>query len=431
MRVQIQDRLIAALRRYCQVLPDPRRGRNTTYAMADFALAAFAPFFMQSPSFLAHQRHLETGHGRSNCETLFGMNKIPGDSQVRAMLDPIDPALFYPLFADIVAELQQCGGLDAMRVLDGHVLIAWDGTEYHCSDTISCPNCSHRKRGKNKIEYFHTLLAATIVAPGHNRAVPLEPEFIVPQDGHDKQDCESRAVRRWLAAHAAQYARLKPVYLGDDLFSRQPICRAVLDEGAHFLFVCKPDSHPAIEEFRAGIKLDELTRKVRRGKQWATYRYQWLCDVPLRGDAKAMTVNWLMIEVLNADGRGDLSQQLHHRYGGQPGERRRTCRVWPGTLEDRERRFQHPEDQGLSPGAQFRPRPAKSSAVLATLNLLAFACHTVCDLGGRAWKAARRELVTRQGFFHCMRALTSYLVFPSWDHLLETLAFMRPPPLGP
>jgi hypothetical protein len=23
--------------------------------------------------------------------------------------------------------------------------------------------------------------------------VPLEPEFIVPQDGHDKQDCESRA----------------------------------------------------------------------------------------------------------------------------------------------------------------------------------------------------------------------------------------------
>jgi hypothetical protein len=29
-------------------------------------MAAFAPFFMQSPSFLAHQRHLETGRGRSN-----------------------------------------------------------------------------------------------------------------------------------------------------------------------------------------------------------------------------------------------------------------------------------------------------------------------------------------------------------------------------
>jgi hypothetical protein len=104
--VQIQDRLIAALRRYCQTLPDGRRGKNTTYAMADFALAAFAPFFMQSPSFLAHQRHLETGRGRSNCQTLFGISKIPGESQVRAKLDPIDPALFYPMFADIVAELK-------------------------------------------------------------------------------------------------------------------------------------------------------------------------------------------------------------------------------------------------------------------------------------------------------------------------------------
>ena len=143
-----------------------------------------------------------------------------------------------------------------MRGLDGHVLIAWDGTEYHCSDTISCPNCSHRKRGKNKTEYFHTLPAATVVAPGHNRAVPLESKFIVPRDGHGKQDCESRAVRRWLATHAAQYARIKRIYLGDDLFSRLRICRAVLSEGNHFLFVCKPDSHPATEEFRAGIKLD-------------------------------------------------------------------------------------------------------------------------------------------------------------------------------
>jgi hypothetical protein len=50
--VQIQERLIAALRRCYQALPDRRRRRNTTYAMADFALADFVPFFMQSPSFL-------------------------------------------------------------------------------------------------------------------------------------------------------------------------------------------------------------------------------------------------------------------------------------------------------------------------------------------------------------------------------------------
>ena len=27
------------------------------------------------------------------------------------------------------------------------------------------------------------MLAATLVAPGHDKVIPLEPEFIVPQDG--------------------------------------------------------------------------------------------------------------------------------------------------------------------------------------------------------------------------------------------------------
>ncbi len=124
----VPDRLIAALRRYSQTLPDGRSGKNTTYSMSDFVLAAFAPFFMQSPSFLAHQRFLETGQGRNNCQTLFGVDKIPCDNQVRAMLDPVEPIHFYPMFADIMAELQQSGGLDAMRCLDGHMLIALDGT---------------------------------------------------------------------------------------------------------------------------------------------------------------------------------------------------------------------------------------------------------------------------------------------------------------
>ncbi len=129
-RVPVLHRLLDAFRRCCRSLPDQRRGRNPTYDMADFGMAAFAPFFLQSPSFLAHQRDLETTQGRSNCQTLFGMRQIPGDSQIRAKLEPIEPALFHPMFADVVAELDQCGGLDARRCLDAHVLIALDGTEF-------------------------------------------------------------------------------------------------------------------------------------------------------------------------------------------------------------------------------------------------------------------------------------------------------------
>jgi hypothetical protein len=58
-----------------------------------------------------------------------------------------------------------------------------------------------------------------------------------------------------------------------------------------------------MEEFRAGITLDERIDRVRNGKKWITRRYQWLCGVPLRGDEKAMTVNWLSIEISDACGK--------------------------------------------------------------------------------------------------------------------------------
>src|SRR5207249_4154812 len=134
-----------------------------------------------------------------------------------------------------------------------HVLIALDGTEYYRSTKIGCPHCSTRTRKGKSTEYFHTLVCATIVAPGHAHVVPLEPEFIRPQDGHDKQDCESRAVRRWLERHGARYARLNPIYLGDDLHACQPICEAVQKQDGHFLFTCKPSSHPTIAEYLTGI----------------------------------------------------------------------------------------------------------------------------------------------------------------------------------
>ena len=104
--MKILDRLIASLRGCCQSLPDLRQGGGARYTMADIGLSAFSLFFMQSPSFLAHQRRLEEGQGRSNCQTLFGLDKIPSDNHIRALLDPVSPDHFHPVFAEVVAELE-------------------------------------------------------------------------------------------------------------------------------------------------------------------------------------------------------------------------------------------------------------------------------------------------------------------------------------
>ncbi|HET6240117.1 MAG TPA: hypothetical protein VFE41_34920, partial [Acetobacteraceae bacterium] len=55
------DSLLGSLPGCLDRFPDKRRGMNATYRIGDIGMAAFSVFFMQSPSFLAHQRQLEEG----------------------------------------------------------------------------------------------------------------------------------------------------------------------------------------------------------------------------------------------------------------------------------------------------------------------------------------------------------------------------------
>jgi hypothetical protein len=424
------EALIATLREVCAALPDKRQGRNRHYAMADIGMAAFAVFFMQSPSFLAHQRRLREGHGRSNCETLFQMSDIPSDNHIRAMLDPVAPELFHPVFAAAVRTLAASDGLAALRCLGDHVLIALDGTEYHRSTKVHCTRCSSCRKA-DQTEYFHAMVSAVLVAPGHNRALPLAPEFVAPQDGADKQDCESRACRRWLAAHGASYAYLNPVFLGDDLYSCQPICEAVRAEGGHFLFVCKPSSHPTLTEYLTGVELGERVETIKRGKQRFRYVYRWLCEVPIRDGADALRVNWLAIEIVNRAGEITYRNSF---VTDLPVDRSNVVELaacgrarWKVENET----FNTLKTKGYNLEHNFGHGRDNLAAVLVVLNLLAFACHTVADLVTPLWRAARANAGSRIAFFNHLRSITVFLVFASWHELLATLAFQQPPPRPP
>src|ERR1700691_886868 len=81
--MQLLPSLVSGLKAICATFPDARKGRGGNIEIADFGLAAFSMFFMQSASFLAYQRALEKGQGRSNGQTLFGIGRIPSDNYIR------------------------------------------------------------------------------------------------------------------------------------------------------------------------------------------------------------------------------------------------------------------------------------------------------------------------------------------------------------
>ena len=314
--VKFLAKYIAAMRQCCARLPDPRRGRNTRYRIADIGMAAFSVFFTQSPSFLAHQRMLEQSCGHSNCMTLFGMDGIPTDNHIRNILDTAAPEHFDDVFIDMVRDLEARGALRSLHRsrfgLDHPTtLIALDGSEYFSSHAINCPNCSSRTRNRGSdretVEYFHSFLGAAIVTPERNLALPLPPEIIRPQDGNDKQDCERNAVKRWLGRIAPRLSRLNPVYLGDDLLASQPVCDAIFNAGASFILTAKPSSHKALYEELSRRQAQTRRRTVTTGKRKITKRvhaYRWVEDVPVRSGAGAFKVTWIGHEISDpASGR--------------------------------------------------------------------------------------------------------------------------------
>ena len=215
---------------------------------------------------------------------------------IRNLLDGRDPDGFADLFPRCLDTVAEQGALAPFERLGGRLLVALDGIQIHCSDTIRCAQCSIRHVGAHKTEqYFHTMLAATVVADGHNRVLPLMPEFVRPQqdpaaqrpeltEEQRKQDCERNAAKRWLPAHSEELRPYRPVFLGDDLYCCQSLCRLVLDLGADFIFVCKPSSHERLHE----LLHDDFTHssgwiKTRnRHKQVERHCFRWMHGLPVR-----------------------------------------------------------------------------------------------------------------------------------------------------
>ncbi|MDE2915449.1 MAG: hypothetical protein OXL68_21345 [Paracoccaceae bacterium] len=289
------ERYLNLVREACEGMPDRRTGKNLMYRIGDIGMAAFACFFMQSPSFLAFQRMLEDLCGDSNARTLFGMERIPCDNHIRQTLDGVPPEHFDDVFIAMVRDLDRKGALRRMRRLRDRTLIALDGTQTFSSTTIKCDNCSTRTRHKGTdretVEYFHSFLGATLVAPGQATALPLPPEFIRPRDGAGKQDCECNAVKRWLARIGPRVRSLNPLFLGDALLACQPVCEAIHEIGGNFILTAKPGSHKALYEELSRCRPETLTRTVTRGvrkRRTVRHRYAWQADLRIRDGAAAM-----------------------------------------------------------------------------------------------------------------------------------------------
>jgi hypothetical protein len=101
------DMLFRLLHSIFSSVPDPRVG-EVEIPLDDALMSAFAMFSLKDPSLLAfdHRRR----DPNDNFRTIYGINRVPSDSQMRAILDPVDPTGLRAPFLEIFRLLQRSKG---------------------------------------------------------------------------------------------------------------------------------------------------------------------------------------------------------------------------------------------------------------------------------------------------------------------------------
>src|SRR6266702_7238841 len=232
------DALCHLVRSGFATIPDPRCD-DGDIAFTDALMSAFAMFSLKAPSLLAFDKERAEGNGH----TIDGIARVPCDTHMREILDPVSPKWLRPVFTSVFRQLQRGKALEAMTFLEGHYLLALDGTGYFSSKTMHCASCLHKVHRNGAITYYHQMLGAAILHPEKREVIPLMPEPIVKQDGTDKNDCERNAAKRFVAQLRQDYPHLKFIVTEDSLSSNAPHIQTLQDHDLRYILGVKAGDH--------------------------------------------------------------------------------------------------------------------------------------------------------------------------------------------
>jgi hypothetical protein len=127
--------LFAAMRDFFSTVID-QRSSNRSISLTDALMSGFAMFSLKEKSLLSFEHNIEQ-YG-PNLKTVYGIKRIPTDTHLRTMLDPIPTAVLRPAFNLIFNRLQRSNLLQEFQFFNDYYLVSMDGTEFFSSNQIKC-----------------------------------------------------------------------------------------------------------------------------------------------------------------------------------------------------------------------------------------------------------------------------------------------------
>jgi len=414
------DSLFRLVRDRFHRIPDARSGQPDI-PLGDALMSALAMFSLKDPSLLAFDERRQDP--TDNFRTIYGIDHVPCDTQMRAILDPVDPDHLRPLFGDVFRCLQRGKALERFVYLDGHYLLSLDGTSYFSSTKIHCSSCLEKHHRGGGITYSHQLLGASLVHPDLKEVIPLAPEPIINQDGHTKNDCERNATRRWLKKFRQEHPHLPVIVVEDALSANAPHLQDLRDADVHYIIGVKPGDHAFL--FRHLYDADEAGRTPHLTfvdpATGVLHHFRFHNGVPLNESHPDELVNVLEYWEIHANGKvqyfswiTDFVLTPDNIYAIMRGGRAR----WKIENET----FNTLKNQGYNLEHNYGHGEQNLSVVLALLMMLAFLVDQTQQLCCPVFGAARNKFRTKRYLWEEIRNFFRLLLFKSMTELLTAIA---------
>jgi len=384
----------------------------------DALMAAFAMFSLKAPSLLTFDKQRAEG----NLKTIYGIERAPCDTRMRERLDPVSPESLRPSFTLIFRQLQRGKALEPMVFLDGHYLVALDGTGYFSSNTIHCDSCLHKEHRNGLITYYHQMLGAAIIHPDFREVIPLMPEPIVKQDGTEKNDCERNAAKRFITKLRQDHPHLKVIITEDALSSNAPHIETLHDYGCHYILSVKEGDHAYLfKQAQAAEEAGRVTYYERHDRAAGlVHRFRFVNDMPLNGSRTDVRVNFIEYwevsqdQVQHFSWVTDLRVSKRNVYTLMRGGRAR----WKIENET----FNTLKNQGYNFEHNYGHGEKNLSVVFAMLMMLAFLVDQTQQLCCALFRAVWAKFGSKRLLWERMRALFYDYRLDSMRELLEALS---------
>ena len=413
--------LLKTVRNEFEKIPEHRCGA-VRYSLPDVLMSGLAMFGLKYPSLLQFDKARFEPTIKANLKELYAVEQAPCDTQMRDVLDPVNPENLRSSFISIHRQLISPKVLEGYQYLGGY-LARYDGTEQFASNNVSCDDCCSRNLRNGKKQYYHQLLGAVIIHPDKPNVLPLFPEAITRQDGENKNDCERNASKRLLPALREDFPKLNLIIVEDALASNAPHIGLLEKLSLHYILVAKPSDHAYLFEKVSECMADGNLLQLETQDIDGTNRvYHYVNNIPLNASNPELLVNFIEYwefqdgkQVYHNTWITDIELHQDNVYQVMKGGRAR----WKIENET----FNTLKNQGYKLEHNYGHGEKHLSTVLAVLMMLQFLIDQVQEIACPLFKAARGRFHSRIQLWETLRSRFLEHLLPSWEVLWKSIIY--------